>query len=205
MKHIWAKWNRQSLKSVCLLPKQRSKDDGATQQINGREGETAAFIWRSSVSLTLRVGGFAPRHLSRYVALGELRRKKMDTEIIDNSNSSAWRWWESRRLRYNIGLVAGFSAFVLYLLVYFAFGNKLPMEIDVTIFTVIFQAVGYVFYILAANVFYCLGALSERLPRMRSVEEHRKTTFALGFWLSVALPFAKPLLLASYAFSHSKA
>ena len=40
------------------------------EQINGREGETATFIWRSSVSLTLRVIGFAPRHLSRSAFLG---------------------------------------------------------------------------------------------------------------------------------------
>ncbi len=35
------------------------------EQINGREGETATFLKTSLVSLTLRVFGFAPRHLSR--------------------------------------------------------------------------------------------------------------------------------------------
>jgi hypothetical protein len=39
----------------------------ATQQINGREGETAAFLFGLSVSLTLCEIGFAPRHLSRYM------------------------------------------------------------------------------------------------------------------------------------------
>ena len=152
-------------------------------------------------------GGFAPRHLKRYVALGELQRnKKMIAELSDDSNLSAWRWWERRRLRYNVGLfLAGISAFVLYLAVYFTLGNRLPMEIDVTIFTVIFHGIAFAFYVFVANVFYCLGALSERLPRMRSLESHRQMSFTFGFWLSVALPFLEPLLLAYVAFSRSPA
>ena len=109
-------------------------------------------------------------------------------------------------MRYNVGLLlAGLSAFVLYLAVYFTFGSRLPMEIDVNIFTVVFHGIAFSFYVFIANVFYCLGALSERLPRMRSLESHRQTTFALGFVLSVALPFLEPLLLAYVAFSHSPA
>ncbi len=38
----------------------------ATQQINGREGETATFFSRCLFTLDLRGGGFAPRHLNRY-------------------------------------------------------------------------------------------------------------------------------------------
>ncbi len=36
-----------------------------TEQFNGREGETAALLKRSLVSLTLRVFGFAPRQFNR--------------------------------------------------------------------------------------------------------------------------------------------
>jgi hypothetical protein len=130
----------------------------------------------------------------------------MSVEITDDSNLSAWQWWERRRLRYNVGLLlAGVAAFVLYLTVYFTFGGRLPLEIDVTIFTVVFHGIAFAFYVLVANVFYCLGALSERLPRMRSLEAHRQMTFTLGFWLSVALPFLEPLLLAYVAFSRSPA
>ncbi len=39
-----------------------------TQQINGREGETATLFVSLSVSLTLRAGGFAPRQLNRSVS-----------------------------------------------------------------------------------------------------------------------------------------
>jgi hypothetical protein len=35
------------------------------QQINGREGETATLFLACLFSLTLRVIGFAPRHLKR--------------------------------------------------------------------------------------------------------------------------------------------
>ncbi len=38
----------------------------AVEQIIGREGETATFIKRNFVSLTLRIFSFAPRHLDRY-------------------------------------------------------------------------------------------------------------------------------------------
>ncbi len=36
-----------------------------SEQINGREGETATLLSRCVVSFSLRVFGFAPRHLSR--------------------------------------------------------------------------------------------------------------------------------------------
>jgi len=41
------------------------------EQFNGREGETATFLKRSLVSLTLCVSGFAPRHLNRSTLRGE--------------------------------------------------------------------------------------------------------------------------------------
>jgi hypothetical protein len=39
--------------------------NGDSEQINGREGETATLLKRSLVYLTLRGGGFAPRHFNR--------------------------------------------------------------------------------------------------------------------------------------------
>ena len=62
------------------IEKYVAEDERGIEQINGREGETVTFLSRGFVSLSLRVGGFAPRHLSRYApanivvnfALGEL-------------------------------------------------------------------------------------------------------------------------------------
>ena len=44
------------------------------EQFNGREGETATFLSTGLFTLNLRVGGFAPRHLSRWVLRGEIGR-----------------------------------------------------------------------------------------------------------------------------------
>ncbi len=52
---------------------------GATQQFNGREGETATLFGHCPFSLSLRGGGFAPRHLSRYVASLYLEILMIDT------------------------------------------------------------------------------------------------------------------------------
>ncbi len=118
------------------------------------------------------------------------------------SNLSAWLWWESRRLRYNIGLIlSGILAFIAYVSVIFTFSDRIP-EAEITVFTTLFQGVGYLFFIGVANVFYFLGYISEKLPRMRNLDSHRKMAYALGFWLSVALPFLVPLSLTYYAIFH---
>ena len=48
---------------VALLKSRR------TEQVIGREGETATLYERRSLSFSLRVFGFAPRQLNRYVFL----------------------------------------------------------------------------------------------------------------------------------------
>ena len=45
----------------------------AAEQFNGREGETATLLSRCLLNSGLRVFGFAPRHLNRYVASREKR------------------------------------------------------------------------------------------------------------------------------------
>ena len=55
-----------------MLNEVRHINDDA-QQFNGREGETATLLKTSSVSLTLRGGGFAPRHLKRSAFVGKIK------------------------------------------------------------------------------------------------------------------------------------
>ncbi|MBA4121168.1 MAG: hypothetical protein H0X72_01720 [Acidobacteria bacterium] len=50
-------------------------DDGDSQQIIGREGETATFIWRCLFNSELREFGFAPRQLNRYASFFGLTLK----------------------------------------------------------------------------------------------------------------------------------
>jgi len=42
------------------------RNQRAAQQFNGREGETATLLSSCVLNFSLRVGGFAPRHLSRW-------------------------------------------------------------------------------------------------------------------------------------------
>ena len=122
-----------------------------------------------------------------------------DLDVTDDASSWASdAWWEARRFRYNLALiVAGLLAFVCYSLVIDRCVRlKAPGEFEITIFTILFQAVAYLFTIAIANGFYCLGAYSEQILRPRNVASYRKTVFQLGFWFSVLLPFMVPALLA---------
>ena len=51
--------------------------NGGSQQINGREGETATFLSRCPLNSELRVGGFAPRHLNRWAFLVLTKKRKI--------------------------------------------------------------------------------------------------------------------------------
>jgi len=102
-------------------------------------------------------------------------------------------WWEAGRLKYNIGLVvSGIAAFICYGIVIEIYGKNDP-EVEITIFTTAFQAVGYLFMMLIANVFYCLGEFTEKRIQPDNVSAFRTVTYTLGFWFSVCLPFLAPL------------
>lgn len=104
---------------------------------------------------------------------------------------SALAWWESKRRRYNVGLViAGLSAFACYAAVTAIFSTAVS---EVTIFTTFVQGIGYLFMMLLANICYFLGPLAERVVQAKDVNRFRRLAFRLGFWFSFALPFAFPL------------
>ena len=66
-------------------------------------------------------------------------------DILDeNIQQTSKQWWAGRRLKYNKGLViAGITAFILYVIL----GSTLIMPYDedfeITLFTTVFQGVGY--------------------------------------------------------------
>jgi hypothetical protein len=127
----------------------------------------------------------------------------MLTDYIKQSPFSldALRWWEKRRLRYNIGLlVAGVLAFGAYAAVVVRYGDIInaadPSQADeFSGFTLVFQGVGYLFMMFVANVCFLLGPLSERWVEPGGLAHYREKAFRFGFWFSVALPFANPVLL----------
>ena len=118
---------------------------------------------------------------------------------MTDTTTSAFAWWSVRRLRYNVALVvAGLLAFIAYV----AVGSTLlprDAEFEVTVFTMLFQGIGYLLMIGLANVFYSLGPMSERVLRPRDPERYRHICFRLGFWFSVLLPFSIPAVLAVLA------
>ena len=119
--------------------------------------------------------------------------------------SESFRWWESRRLRYNAGLlVAGLLAFAAYAFVLIRFQNVIrapdPSEEDAfSGFTLVLQGFAYLFMMFVANVCFFLGPLIELWFRPRNVDAYRRIAFRLGFWCSVALPFTIPVLLTLLA------
>ena len=124
----------------------------------------------------------------------------MTEALASTQTADAWKWWEARRLRYNIALAAaGWSAWAMAAAVVWTLGALLPFRTDnpeVTLFTVLIQGIAYLLVMAAANLCYLLGPLSEAVLRPTDVNGYRRRMFGLGFWLSVALPFAYPALLA---------
>jgi hypothetical protein len=105
---------------------------------------------------------------------------------------SAAQWWGARRLRYNVALLlAGVGAFVAYVLLAWSFEDRLN-QVEVTGFTVAFQAIGYAAAMGVANVCYFLGPLSERLLKPTDLSSYRHAAYSLGLWFSVVLPFLVP-------------
>jgi hypothetical protein len=118
--------------------------------------------------------------------------------------SEARTWWEHRRLRYNIGLViAGLLAFVSYVAVVDRGISTGAMPCaEITLFTTVFQGLGFLFMVAVANVCYLAGPLSESIIKPRNIDRYRRITFQLGFWFSVLLPFTIPLVVASSYLIH---
>lgn len=118
----------------------------------------------------------------------------IEEQVLDVDAST---WWGERRLRYNAGLVvAGVLGFVAYALAVDRCINlRVPGDWEITAFTTLFQAFGYLVTMAIANLCYYLGPLSERMVRPKNLDLYRKITFGLGFWFSVLLPFTPSVLL----------
>ena len=106
-------------------------------------------------------------------------------------------WWNRRRLLYNIGLViAGILAFVCYAIVVEWGANRCDPDAEITVFTTLFQGVGYLVMMLIANLCYGLGPMLESRIRPINIEKYRRIAFGSGFCFSVLLPFSIPVVLA---------
>jgi len=114
---------------------------------------------------------------------------------MENETLSAREWWGKHRFRYNVALVvAGMLAFVAYATIVITFEERIPY-VEITGFTIIFQAIGYLIAIGIANIFYFIGPISETLLKPKDITGYRRVTYSLGFWFSVLLPFSIPVMV----------
>jgi hypothetical protein len=122
-------------------------------------------------------------------------------------DAPATQWWERRRLRYNLALVAamvlGYFAYVA-VVSHFADvvaapivdenGKVIGNDIEFGGIAVIFQCFGAGVGLLLANLFYFLGAVAERWVPPARVTTYRKWAWRAGVAFSCFLPFSIALL-----------
>jgi hypothetical protein len=118
------------------------------------------------------------------------------TAIAQSAASpDAWTWWQSRRLRYNLALgAAGWVAYGATLGLFTGFGHPLSVSWQGVASMTLFLSVAYLVFMGVANVCYLIGPATEVWVRPKDLGLYRKGAFAMGFWSSVALPFAIPAL-----------
>lgn len=110
----------------------------------------------------------------------------------DTTDQPSWVWWETRRLHYNLGLIAA---------------GALGLAIEATavvlwapaapdwLWLILFQGLIYLLYMLGANLLYLLGAAVEGVLRPAPVATYRTTAFALGCAAAWGLPVVAALFL----------
>lgn len=104
----------------------------------------------------------------------------------------AWRWWEGRRLGYNLALaLAGITAFALWVAIV-TWSGLMP----VTLPGALTLALGYGLFMGGANVCFLLGPLAERILEPLDRAAYRRRAWTMGLWGSCALPFLFPIVTA---------
>ncbi len=117
-------------------------------------------------------------------------------ENIDNNSLTRKQWWAKKRIKYNWGLVvAGFAAFIAYAILGGILIAPYDNDFEVTLFTMFFQGIGYLFMVLIANLFYNHGPYVDNRFNKDNSNSFRERLFNLGYWFSVGLPFFIPILI----------
>lgn len=107
--------------------------------------------------------------------------------------TEVWSWWQARRLRYNLALgCAGWGAYGLNAALFHAFGRPIWQSWQGALSMTVFLGVLFLVLMGAANVCYLLGPALEAALRPSDPSRFRRAAFAMGFWGSLALPFAFP-------------
>ncbi|MES2835182.1 MAG: hypothetical protein V4707_10790 [Pseudomonadota bacterium] len=116
------------------------------------------------------------------------------TATVTTPMADAWRWWEARRVRYNVVLfVTGWIGWALLIATGFGWNANALIAIwqsGMGDFALATARVGmvYLVYMAAANVLFLLGPLLEVVLKPDPVQAYRQRALAMGTVLSVALP-----------------
>ena len=106
-----------------------------------------------------------------------------------------WTWWQARRLRYNLALAAsGAVAYVATIALWWATRQPIWRDWRDVFATTLLLGTGFLLLMGAANVCYLIGPALEAWIGPKDPRRFRRSAYALGFWGSVALPFAFPLI-----------
>lgn len=117
-------------------------------------------------------------------------------EKLITKNQEINKWWSMRRWKYNKGLIiAGIVAFLLYSILACYLIAPYVNDFEISLFTILFQGIGYLFMIGIANLFYFLGPTFDKLFNKSNSENFRIRLFNLGYWFSIGLPFTIPVIV----------
>ena len=110
-------------------------------------------------------------------------------------DSDAWKWWQAKRLRYNIALgAAAWIAYGLNAAQFYAFNHPIWKSWQGGVAMTLFLGTLFLVVMGIANVLFLLGPWTEQVTRPSDVDGYRKTAWRLGFYGSIAVPFLFPLL-----------
>jgi hypothetical protein len=123
-----------------------------------------------------------------------LTMAKLNNQLTRNQIIN--KWWASRRWKYNKGLIiAGIAAFLLYAILGGILIEPYDNDFEVTLFTIGFQGIAYLFMMGIANLFYFLGPVLDKALNKDNTDKFRISLFNTGYWFSVALPFLIPIMI----------
>jgi hypothetical protein len=110
--------------------------------------------------------------------------------------SDSWRWWQARRLPYNVTLAAGgWAAYAVAVGLHYAFGDQVWAQWRAGLGMTLFLGTAYLLVMGVANVCFLLGPAVEGWARPADVDGYRRTAYAMGRWGSLLVPFSFPLWL----------
>ncbi len=116
--------------------------------------------------------------------------------FTDDYDTSSKKWWESRRINYNLGLaISGVLAFIAYAVLAESLMAPYIVEYEITLFTIGFQGIGYLFMMGVANLFYFFGNFFDEKYNKNDSEIFRRRLYNSGFWFSCLLPFLIPIFV----------